>query len=60
LRQKPYCQAFQALSVVVTLFSGDFYNISHSPILMQAFFKNHLFEAACLSFLKAAVFSGEN
>jgi len=28
----------QALSVIVTLFSGDFFNIPHLPISLQAFF----------------------
>ncbi|MGF9715223.1 hypothetical protein, partial [Paenibacillus naphthalenovorans] len=29
---------FSTLSLVVTSFSGDFYNIPYSPISMQAFF----------------------
>ncbi|AEI39628.1 hypothetical protein KNP414_01038 [Paenibacillus mucilaginosus KNP414] len=36
------------MSFVVTSFSGDFYNVSHLPIQLQAFFKN-LFSACGLS-----------
>ncbi|WP_231885185.1 hypothetical protein, partial [Paenibacillus elgii] len=43
LQQMLPCQALQPSFLVVTLFSGDFYNISHSPIEKQAFFYFFLF-----------------
>ncbi|WP_218032713.1 hypothetical protein, partial [Paenibacillus ehimensis] len=43
LQQKLCRYASQPLFLVVTSFSGDFYNISYSPIGKQAFFYFFLF-----------------